>query len=304
MIGIVRPAAWAIWLAAVIVGTLADHTPPVASGPDSHGDYIVVADFHVHSFPGDGALLPSALAHEARRRGLDVIALTNHNHQLSVRLAEVLAERRQEALLIPGDEVTAPRYHIAAVGVSRSIRWHQPAADAVAEVHADGGVAIAAHPSQVFWSAYDAAALAVLDGVETSLPMDDPKHMNDSKEKYRQETTTFYERARAAKPGIAAIGSSDFHYVLPLGLNRTYVFARELSTSSILEAVRAGRTVACDDRGNAIGPPELKKRVEARCLRDAAADPTSAADRISVICAFGSLFALVITGPVHTRRGR
>ncbi len=301
MIRIVRALAWAIWLAAVIAGTLSDRVPPAALAPDSNGEYILAADFHVHSFPGDGALPPSALAHEARRRGLDAVALTNHNQQLSVRLAGVSPERRYEALLIPGDEVTAPGYHMAAVGVPRPVPWHQPVADAVAAIHAEGGVAIAAHPAQFYWRAYDAAALAVLDGVETAQPKTDSK---DSKEKYRQEVAAFFERARAAKPGIAAIGSSDYHYIMPLGLSRTYVFARDLSTASILEAVRAGRTVACDGGGNTIGPPELKKRVEDRCPRDSAADPTSAADRISVICAFGSLFALVITGPVHTRRGR
>ena len=51
------------------------------------GDQFVLAgDFHVHAFVGDGGVAPWELGREAARRGLDVIAVTNHNQLLAARL--------------------------------------------------------------------------------------------------------------------------------------------------------------------------------------------------------------------------
>ena len=50
-----------------------------------------------------------------------------------------------------------------------------------------------------------------------------------------------YANAHAANPHIAAIGSTDFHTIAPIGLCRTYVFAKTRTRAAILEAIRAGR---------------------------------------------------------------
>jgi hypothetical protein len=62
----------------------------------------------------------------------------------------------------------------------------------------------------------------------------------------------FYGRAR-----LAAVGDSDYHGLGPLGLCRTFVFAREDSEAAIVEALRAGRTVVYDRDGRVYGDPEL-----------------------------------------------
>ena len=51
----------------------------------------------------------------------------------------------------------------------------------------------------------------------------------------------------------------------------------------MLDAIRAGRTVACDGRGEAYGPPELVAMVGEDCRRDAALPPAgdTALDRFS-----------------------
>ncbi len=56
---------------------------------------------------------------------------------------------------------------------------------------------------------------------------------------------------------MAAIGSSDFHGIGPMGTCRTFVFAREHSAQGILDAVRAHRTVVFGRDGKAYGDPEL-----------------------------------------------
>ena len=259
------------------------------------GYLVLAADFHVHSFPGDGALAPWDLAVEARRRHLDAIALTNHNSTHSWRLAEWLSPitgRAGGAILIPGDELTSVGYHLAVVSVTAPIDWRQAAASAAAAVHARGGVAIAAHPGRKAWRFLDDAALTALDGVEVVHPM---MHVW---EESRRDLAAFYARAQRVHPGIAAIGSTDFHHLAPVGLGRTYLLARAATEAGILDAIRAGRTVACDGRGHAYGPPELVALLRDDCSRD----QTSAPDGETILARLGTLLvwlgvtALVVVG--------
>lgn len=264
------------------------------------GYVVLSADFHVHSFPGDGSLPPWELAVEARRRRLDAIALTNHNSTHSWRLATWLTSitgisgitGRGGAMLIPGEEVTAVGYHLAVAGVTDPIDWRQPAASAAAAVHARGGVAIAAHPGKESWPALDDAAVLALDGAEVAHPS------IHAMTKRRGELLAFYERATRIHPSVAAIGSTDFHMIAPLGLGRTYLFAGEATQAGMLDAIRAGRTVACDGRGEAHGPPELLALVREDCRRDATSPPDgeTARDRLDTWLVWLGLVALVVLG--------
>ncbi|HEX9366396.1 MAG TPA: CehA/McbA family metallohydrolase [Vicinamibacterales bacterium] len=283
---------------AIVAGLLLsmDGASPQARPRASKAGYIVLAaDFHVHSFPGDGLLPPWDLAVEARRRHLDAIALTNHNSTHSWRLAQWLspiAGRAGGAMLIPGVELTAVGYHLALVGVTSPIDWRLSAGAAAAAVHATGGVAIAAHPGKDSWPFLDDAALAALDGVEAVHPM---MHV---REKSRQDLAAFYERAQRVHPGIAAIGSTDFHHFAPLGLGRTYLLARTATQAGILDAIRAGRTVACDGNGDAYGPAELVAMVRDDCRQDAASPPDgeTALARLGTWLVWFGVVGLVVFG--------
>jgi hypothetical protein len=74
------------------------------------------------------------------------------------------------------------------------------------------------------------------------------------------ELQEFYRRAHTT-----AIGDSDYHGFGPMGLCRTFVFARDDSEAAILDALRAGHTVVYDRDGRAFGDPGL--------IRLAARDP-------------------------------
>jgi predicted metal-dependent phosphoesterase TrpH len=259
------------------------------------GDLVLAADFHVHSFPGDGALPPWDLAVEARRRHLDAIALTNHNSTHSWRLARWLSPitgRAGGAMLIPGDELTSVGYHLAVVGVTAPVDWRQSAAAAAAAVHSRGGVAIAAHADKKTWRFLDDAALVALDGVEVAHPM---ILMWDQS---RRELLELYERAKRVHPSIAAIGSTDYHQFAPIGLGRTYLLVSEATQAGILDAIRAGRTVACDGRGEAYGPSELVAMVRDDCRRDAASPPDgeTALARLGTWLVWLGAAALVVLG--------
>lgn len=288
----IRLVLMAVVAVGVTVSGFLQDPPPMPTSQKA-GYFVLAGDFHVHSFPGDGGLPPWEIAREAARRRLDVVALTNHNSMLSSRLAHLLGLPGRGALLIPSQELTAVGYHLAAVGIDGLVDWRQSIPQAVAAIHARGGVAIGAHPGGRFHERmFDAPALSALDGIEAAHPgMLWPGRM-------RTEIAGTHARALEQNPDIATIGSSDFHHFAPIGVCRTYLFAKSRAREGVLEAVRAGRTVACDGHGETYGPPDLAPLVTDEC-RAASTDPPAGAssiDTISTLCVWFGLLGLVLVG--------
>jgi hypothetical protein len=237
-----------VLVTAIAIGTLADHVP--SRSPRRAGEYVVLeGDFHVHAFPGDGALAPWTLRDAAARERLDVFAVTNHNRTFTSRFAQWMATRSNGPIIIAGQEITNPAYHLIAVGIEHTVNAEQPAQAAIADVHAQGGVAIAAHPVPTFHGYDDDATVAALDGTEAAHPADSVGG--------QQLFADFFERARRLKPTIAPIGSSDFHVSPQLAGCRTLVFARDASAAGVIDAIRSGRTIAIDEEGRPYGDPRL-----------------------------------------------
>jgi predicted metal-dependent phosphoesterase TrpH len=257
--------------------------------PMAAGGYTVLAgDFHVHGWP-DG-IPPWDAIREAARRRLDVVALTSHNSLRGWWMWSHAPWRpHTRVLVLPGEELTSVGYHMALVGLTAPVGWQQPAAAAAGAAHAQGAVAILAHPAgggfQRFVTARD---LAAVDGIEVAHP----------EEETRGKYAKAFSRARAVNPRVAAIGSSDFHYVAPIGLSRTYVFVRAPDAAGVLDAIRAGRTVACDGRGDTFGPAELSRFVTARCRADASLPPVGDTvwSRAGAVLSWTTLLALVLAG--------
>ena len=124
----------------------------------------------MHAFVGDGGLAPWMLQRQAARVGLDVIAITNHNQTLAGHIGRWAARRSSGPMVIVGEEITGRDFHLIAVGIQQAVDWDQPADAAIDQVHAQGGVAIAAHPMHGFAEGYDERALAQLDGLEAAHP--------------------------------------------------------------------------------------------------------------------------------------
>lgn len=284
-------AAWTLFAAGVALSGAGPGAAPRV--PPARGGYLVLAcDLHVHSFPGDGALPPLQIAREARRRRLNVVALTNHNAMLSWRFAELFHQTAAtpDVLLLPGDEVTGDGFHIAAVGLDRPVPWHMSIQQVAAAIHAQGGAAIAAHPDGVYRQSFDAAAFAAVDGVEAT----DPEKMKGrNRDRFYEDA---YVRAARIRPGIAAIGSSDFHMWPTIGFWRTFLFVREPTREGVVEAIRAGRSVACDNQGVTHGPAALVGFVADECRAEAAmrTDPDTGLSWLGASLAWLALLALVV----------
>jgi hypothetical protein len=214
MTAFARGMAWGLLAAAIGVATALDEATAPAPAYRS-GFRLVAADFHVHAFPGDGTLAPWDLRREARRRGLDAIAITNHNHTLAWRIDRRLFPDPPPPLTLPAEELTAPGYHVAAIGIREPVDWRLPLPDAIRAIHAQGGIAIAAHPVDRHGREMTDEALALLDGIELGHPVRpvDPDIV--------AQLERLYARAIRIKPTIAAIGSSDYHANVPANSRRT-----------------------------------------------------------------------------------
>jgi hypothetical protein len=243
-----RAIAAGLLVLALVAGTISDvapKRPAIVLG----GYKVLAADFHVHTnlFSG-GSLAPWDLVLEARRRGLDALAITPHNQVVQAKIGRWFSKLVGGPTILVGEEVRTAAYHLIAVGVENRISAMQPASGAIDDVHKQGGIAIAAHPVVEFRAGYDDAAMRKLDGSEVLHPL---AYAETTGRGYR-EIQQFYAR----RP-LTAIGSSDYHAFSTLGLCRTYVFARENSEAGILEALRGGRTVVIDRGGRAYGDPTL-----------------------------------------------
>ena len=247
--GPVRLAA--VLLSIAVLTGLVDY--PAPRQPVTMGEYRVLAgDFHVHMFPLDAATLsPWDVIVEARRRGLDVIALTGHNHTWTAKVGRWFSQMTGGPMVLIGEEVITPPYDMIAVGLTSTVRWQRSAAATAAEIHRQGGVAIAAHPLRGYWPAYD-EAMPVIDGAEVLHPM------AFVAPEFAAELREFFERRE-----LTAVGSSDFHGTAYPGFSRTHVFVREVTEQAVLDALRTHQTVTVDREGRAYGNASLIRLAEA-----------------------------------------
>ncbi len=246
---------WAVLALAVIGGTLLDRAPPRPPIVRA-GMRVLEGDFHVHSRFSDGFLSAAEVPFAARRNGLDVIAVTDHNTVFPSQIARWIAEHTGGPIVITGEEITTGTHHLIALGLEETVTADRSLLSAVLEVHKQRGIAIAAHPSQRFWSAFE-PVLSMIDGAEVMHPM--IRRNEDRGASFE----AFFARLAAARAHPAAIGSSDNHAMNGLGSCRTVLFVRDASPRSVLDALRAGRTAVIEDDGRIIGDAEVVAALEA-----------------------------------------
>jgi hypothetical protein len=275
----IRAASLGLVLAGAIASTWLDHA---MLSRRVTGTRVLVGDFHVHAYPVDGSLPRWEVQKQAARRGLDVVAITNHNQTIAGRLAPFIDGA--DVIVLPGQELTTAGFHMALVGVAATVDWRLSASEAIDETHRQGGVAIAAHPVPDSWRTTDAGALAKLDGVEALHQL---VHFEPDG---RGQLAAFLDRVRAVNPDVAPIGSSDFHYFPDLAACRTYLLVDQRSARGVLEAIRAGRTVAADGRGTLIGRAEHVREVQAQL----AGNPPPEEDLRQRLAAIGVLVGLTL----------
>jgi len=197
------------------------------------------ADLHVHTNFSDGGDTPHAVYSSARRRGLDIIAITDHDTLVGA-LVAADAARRAEAppFVIVGEEVTSAQGHILALFLRELVRPHMSAADTIQAIHAQGGLAIAPHP---FWRTL-AAEGSTPHGVGAlifDLAFDAIEVRNGG---FTPSMVRANRRAAAAAGALGAtrVGGSDAHVRQAIGWSHTRFPGR--TPDDLRQAIAAGTT--------------------------------------------------------------
>ena len=108
------------------------------------------ADLHMHTTVSDGRATPAQmLDYAARFCRLNVLAITDHD-RLEGSLWACEQNGRYPFDIVPGVEVSSADGHVLALWVTQPIPRGLSLAETVSAIHEQGGVAVLAHPFELF----------------------------------------------------------------------------------------------------------------------------------------------------------
>jgi predicted metal-dependent phosphoesterase TrpH len=191
-------------------------------------------DLHVHTFYSyDSLITPKELVFYAKKRGLDGVAITDHDRvDGALKIAE-----ETDFLIIPGIEISSLNGHIVALNVHELVPPKLSVDETLDRIHEVGGIAIACHPITFFKESLKGHISPRFDAIEV---INSAAFPFDYSVRHSQEI--------ASQLGIARVAGSDAHYGPEIGHAYTLVDA-ESEVDEIVKAIRKG---SCSPHGKAI----------------------------------------------------
>jgi len=186
-------------------------------------------DLHVHTcYSHNGIATPKQLVAYSKKRGLDGVAITDHDTiQGALRLVN-----DKELMIIPGVEVSTLQGHVLALNVTEPIPPQLSVLETIEKIHELGGIAIAAHPS------------VMLKGLRMhacrGLDFDAVEVINSAA--FPFSLSTYLNRKMAVNLNLPQTGGSDAHYALEIGCAYTLIDA-DPERDEIAGAIRRGAAV-------------------------------------------------------------
>jgi predicted metal-dependent phosphoesterase TrpH len=106
------------------------------------------ADLHVHTVWSDGAQRPEVIVEAAHDRQVDVVAITDHDEIRGALRARDWAREHPElgVDVVVGEEISTLNGHLLGLFLEECVPPGLSALDTISEIHAQGGLAVAAHP--------------------------------------------------------------------------------------------------------------------------------------------------------------
>jgi hypothetical protein len=189
-------------------------------------------DFHIHSrYSFDCFLEPAQIIALAKQRGLDGLAVTDHDTMAGV---EEFSRLAQGLIVIPGQEISTSQGDILGLFLKEEIKGNVSVDEAVRLIRQQGGLAVLAHPFKWPHLARSRAFLESFDAIEVfnarnNIPL------------------PFCENRLAAsavrRHGLPFLAGSDVHEAFEVGMART-VFdfpASEYDEEGAKRAIRERR---------------------------------------------------------------
>jgi len=210
--------------------------------PAGDGLTWLAGDLHAHTTHSDGALSVAELAVYAVERGLDFLAVTDHNtvsHHASLdRLSA-----RYGVTLLPGQEVTTAFGHAGVLGDTGWIDFREPAASWLSAAESGGGLMSVNHPF--------AGPVSWVHPMPVRPPLLEVWHWSWLDLSW----TTPLSWWQAWDPAAIPVGGSDWHRPgsdAPLGTPTTWVACADPSAAGVLAGLRAGRVSISGSRDGAL----------------------------------------------------
>ncbi len=192
------------------------------SGQAGSGTNLSRADVHLHTNLGDGTASPERVIAEARRRGLRVIAVTDHDHFEGAKRVQELLDRESERQgardieLVWGCEVTTRHGHFLGLFMRRPVKFLCHVEAAIEAIKEQGGITVIPHPMGRLVPSLSQRKIEEL--LEEGYPL-------DAVELYNPSPANASRRAEVAvlnnQWGLATTGGSDAHFWQHIGAGYT-----------------------------------------------------------------------------------
>ena len=189
-------------------------------------------DLHVHTNHSDGASCVEEILEAAKGRGLDGIAITNHNTTAG---AVEAFNSNTDLIVIPGVELKTPQGHVLALGVQGhllNVNEKMSVFQTAEKIRELGGVIVISHPCTPFFSMKKEFVEVLKPHAVEVLNSLSPFFRHD-----RNQTIKLAERLRVAK-----VAGSDSHCNRTVGDAYTLIDSDSREIEDILEAIKKCRT--------------------------------------------------------------
>jgi predicted metal-dependent phosphoesterase TrpH len=190
-------------------------------------------DLHIHTTKSvDSSVRLEDAVRKVKDHNLDGFAVTDHDF-----LAEIPGDLSENSglIVIPGMEVSAYGGHVLAFDIQEPIPMKLPLLETVDRIHAQGGIAIIAHPFSVFRTWVDSTEIegSGFDCVEVI-----------NAHQFPFGYTLEKSRGLAEKLGLPQTGGSDAHTPRTVGRAYTIFESDSRDIEGVLNALREGKTRA------------------------------------------------------------
>ena len=197
------------------------------------------ADLHMHTNLGDGWASPAKIIEVAIARGLNLIAVTDHDHiEGAKRVADLLAQGDYPLRLITGVEVSTRQGHLLGLFVKKAPKHLRSVEESIDAIKEQGGLVIVPHPFGWLVPSLSRAKIESLlakgyaiDGIEVFNPTPANSSMRAAVRAANQEWK------------LAETGSSDAHFWQHIGSAYTLFLGsspEELRRAILERTVRSG----------------------------------------------------------------
>lgn len=187
-------------------------------------------DLHVHTnYSKDGQSTVEEILRAAKEKGLDGVAITDHDTTAGAKYAlEVCDKVAPGLVVIPGEEISTSSGHLIVLGIVNDIPRGTSVSDAIKIGHEMGGTVIVPHPYNT-----------LRHGISIPKGADAVEAYNS---RFIFGIHNHIAKTRSKGLGMPTVAGSDAHTANLVGTAVTIVDTDDKRVPSVLRAIREGKT--------------------------------------------------------------